>query len=265
MTPKLGSALLADNVTVEDLESGLESHRTLANVTRKEAFIALNMVPHLGPVRLRRLLDIFGSPDRVLTAERNEFQGVDGLNRALIDSLVSWESVVDLQQELARIQEFGATVLTLDDAEYPALLREIHDPPTVLYIWGKLEARDHHAIGVVGSRRTTHYGLECAKKLSYQIAYSGLTVVSGLARGIDTACPPGRVSCKRPDCRCSGNGTAPFVSRRESSPGRKNRFLRRTGNRVLHGNDPRPSNFPDAESDYQRLGIWPAGGRGRHE
>ena len=88
-------------------------------MTRKEAFIALNMVPHLGPVRLRRLLEIFGSPDRVLTAGRNELQGVEGLNPALVDSLVSWESVVDLKQELARIQEFGATILTLDDAEYP--------------------------------------------------------------------------------------------------------------------------------------------------
>ena len=62
VTPRLGCALLADNMTIEDLESGLQSDRTIANVTRKEAFIALNMVPHLGPVRLRRLLDIFGSP-----------------------------------------------------------------------------------------------------------------------------------------------------------------------------------------------------------
>ena len=66
-------------------------------MTRKEAFIALNMVPHLGPVRLRRLLDIFDSPDRVLSAKRNELQAVDGLNQALIDSLASWESAVDLQ------------------------------------------------------------------------------------------------------------------------------------------------------------------------
>jgi DNA processing protein len=143
-------------------------------VTRKEAFIALNMVPHLGPVRLRRLLDMFGSPDRVLSAKRNELQGVDGLNQALIDSLASWESAVNLQQELARIREFEATVLTLEDADYPPLLREIHDPPTVLYVWGKLDPRDHHAVGVVGSRRTSHYGLECARKISYQIAYAVL-------------------------------------------------------------------------------------------
>ena len=156
-------------------------------MTRKEAFIALNMVPHLGPVRLRRLLDIFDSPERVLSAKRNELQNVDGLNQALIDSLASWESVVDLSQELTRIREFGATVLSFEDSDYPALLREIHDPPTILYVWGKIEPRDNHAIGVVGSRRTSHYGLECAKKISYQIAYAGLTVVSGLARGIDTA------------------------------------------------------------------------------
>jgi DNA processing protein len=142
-------------------------------VTRKEAFIALNMIPRLGPVRLRRLLEIFHSPDRLLSAKRSELQDIEGLNQDLIDSLVSWESVVDLQQELSRIHEFGATILTLEDADYPALLREIHDPPTVLYVWGNLELRDHHAVGVVGSRRTSHYGLECAKKISYQIAYAG--------------------------------------------------------------------------------------------
>jgi DNA processing protein len=175
-------------------------------VTRKEAFIALNMVPHLGPVHLRRLLDMFGSPERVLAAGRNELQGVEGLNQALIDSLVSWESVVNLQQELLQVEEHGATVLTLDDTAYPALLRQIHDPPTVLYIWGKLESRDHHAIGVVGSRRTTHYGLECAKKLSYQIAYSGLTVVSGLARGIDTAAHQGALAAKGRTVAVLGTG-----------------------------------------------------------
>jgi DNA processing protein len=97
-------------------------------------------------------------------------------------------------------------IVTLDDAEYPAMLRQIHDPPTVLYVWGKLEARDHHGIGVVGSRRTTHYGLECAKKLSYQIAYSGLTVVSGLARGIDTAAHQGALAAKGRTVAILGTG-----------------------------------------------------------
>ena len=175
-------------------------------MTRKEAFIALNMVPHLGPVRLRRLLDIFDSPERVLSAKRSEFHGIDGLNQVLIDSLVCWQSVVDLSQELARVDEFGATVVTLEDPNYPTLLREIHDPPTVLYVWGQLEPRDHHAIGVVGSRRTSHYGLECAKKISYQIAYAGLTVVSGLARGIDTASHQGALAAKGRTIAVLGTG-----------------------------------------------------------
>ena len=175
-------------------------------MTRKEAFIALNMVPHLGPVRLRRLLEIFGSPERLLSARRAELQGIDGLSQALVDSLSSWESVVDLTKELARIHDFGATVLTMEDAEYPALLREIHNPPTVLYVWGKLESRDHHAVGVVGSRRTSHYGLECAKKISYQIAYAGLTVVSGLARGIDTAAHQGALAAKGRTVAVLGTG-----------------------------------------------------------
>ena len=165
-------------------------------MTRKEAYIALNMVPHLGPVRLRRLLDTFESPERVLTAKRDDLKSVEGLSAPVVESLVSWESAVDLSQELRWVQEFGANIMTLDDPEYPRLLREIHDPPAVLYVWGQLIDKDHQAIGVVGSRRTSHYGVECAKKLSYQIAYAGLTVVSGLALGIDTAAHQGALAAK---------------------------------------------------------------------
>src|SRR6516165_11330192 len=154
------------------------------------------MVPRLGPVNVRRLLQAFGSPERVLTASRGELNAINGLTQEIVDAIGVWESLVDLQRELYQIEEFGAAVLTLDDQEYPTQLREIHDPPTALYVWGKLEARDRHAIGVVGSRRTSHYGLECAKKLSYQIAHAGLTVVSGLARGIDTAAHQGALAAK---------------------------------------------------------------------
>src|ERR1700688_1520031 len=114
------------------------------------------MVPHLGPVRLRRLLEVFGSPERVLSAKRNELQATDGVTQILVDSLANWESVVDLTLELARIREFGATILTLDDAEYPKLLREIHDPPTTLYVWGKVEPRDNQPPGVEGASRHFH-------------------------------------------------------------------------------------------------------------
>jgi DNA processing protein len=145
---------------------------------------------------LRRLLDIFDGPENVLGAKRHELERIDGLTRPLIDSLIQWESTIDLTGELALVEQFGASVVSLDDSDYPRLLREIHDPPTVLYVWGQLTERDQQAIGVVGSRRTSTYGLECAKKISYQIAYSGITVVSGLARGIDTAAHQGALAAK---------------------------------------------------------------------
>lgn len=164
------------------------------------------MVPRLGPVRLRRLLNIFGEPQRVLSASLRELKNVEGVGGEVAESVHKWESHVDLPAELQRIKDFGASVVTEEDSSYPKLLREIHDPPIVLYVWGKLDDRDHQAIGVVGSRKTTMYGLDCAKKLSYQLAYAGLTVVSGLARGIDTAAHQGALAAKGRTIAVIGSG-----------------------------------------------------------
>ena len=114
--------------------------------------------------------------------------------------------MVDLPAELERIREFGAKVITQESPLYPRQLREIHAPPIVLYVWGELTERDQHAIGVIGSRRTTHYGTESAKKLSYQLAYAGLTVISGLARGIDTAAHQGALAAKGRTIAVIGSG-----------------------------------------------------------
>ena len=97
-------------------------------------------------------------------------------------------------------------VITAQSPAYPRQLREIHAPPIVLYVWGELTERDQHAIGVIGSRRTTHYGTESAKKLSYQLAYAGLTVISGLARGIDTAAHQGALAAKGRTIAVIGSG-----------------------------------------------------------
>src|SRR5205807_10267038 len=118
----------------------------------------------------------------------------------------NWESIVDLPGELKRIKDFGATVITQTSTEYPKPLREIHAPPIVLYVWGEIQERDHHALGIIGSRHTTHYGSEAAKKLAYQLAYAGLTVISGLARGIDTAAHQGALAAKGRTVAVIGSG-----------------------------------------------------------
>lgn len=171
-----------------------------------EARIALNMLPTMGPVRLRKLLEVFETPERILSAKRGALRAIDGIGNEVAEQIANWESTVDLSAELERIREFGAEVITAESPTYPRQLREIHAPPIVLYVWGELTERDQHAIGVIGSRRTSHYGAECAKKLSYQLAYAGLTVISGLARGIDTAAHQGALAAKGRTIAVIGSG-----------------------------------------------------------
>jgi DNA processing protein len=171
-----------------------------------EACIALNMLRLMGPVRLRKLLEVFGAPENVLMAKCDQLRRIDGIGRDVAEEIVNWESKVDLPAELQRIRDFGARAITSESPEYPRSLREIHAPPIVLYVWGEIEERDHHAVGIIGARRTTHYGSESAKKLAYQLAYAGLTIVSGLARGIDTAAHQGALAAKGRTIAVIGSG-----------------------------------------------------------
>ena len=162
----------------------------------REALVALNMIEHVGPVRVRQLLEHFGDAPAILSASRNQLQHVRGIGEETAEAISHWEKTAGLADELKRIAESGCRVLTQNDAEYPELLRQIYDPPIVLYVKGELSAKDKNAVGMVGSRQTTHYGIETARKLAYQLAYVGVTVVSGGARGIDTAAHQGALAAK---------------------------------------------------------------------
>ena len=160
----------------------------------REALVALNLIDHVGPVRVRQLLEHFGEPPAILGASRAQLLQARGIGPETADAIASWEKTVDLAGELKRITEFGCHVLIPADPEYPPLLRQIYDPPIVLYVRGRLSEKDRNAVAMVGSRMTTHYGIESARKLAYQLAYVGVTVVSGGARGIDTAAHQGALS-----------------------------------------------------------------------
>ena len=166
------------------------------------------MLPTVGPVRLRKLLQVFQEPQQILAAQRTDLRQVEGIGSEVADQISNWQSTIDLSAELQRIRDFGATVITQQSPAYPRPLREIHAPPIVLYVWGELHERDHHAVGVIGARRTTHYGMESAKKLAFQLAYAGLTVISGLARGIDTAAHQGALAAKGRTIAVIGSGLA---------------------------------------------------------
>jgi DNA processing protein len=165
-------------------------------MTSREAYIALNMVDGVGPIRVRALRDRFGEAQAILGASKTDLMQVEGVGEEVARSITGWREKVDLDAELQRIEKSGVHVVCRDDAEYPKNLREIYDPPLVLYVKGTLTERDALAIAVVGSRRTTLYGQEMARKLAFQLARVGVTVVSGLARGIDTAAHNGALQAK---------------------------------------------------------------------
>ncbi len=172
----------------------------------REALIALNLIEGVGPVRVRQLLAHFGEAPAILQASKTQLQQVRGIGEDTAANISNWEKSVDLAGELKRIAEYGCHVLISSDENYPALLREIYDPPVVLYVKGELTAKDKNAVALVGSRMTTHYGIETARKLAYQLAYVGVTVVSGGARGIDTAGHQGALAAKGRTIAVLGTG-----------------------------------------------------------
>ncbi len=172
----------------------------------REALVALNLVEGVGPVRVRQMLEHFGDAAAILRASRQELLRVKGIGEDTAEAVANWEKNIDLPAELKRIADFGCRLVVQGDPEYPALLREIYDPPVVLYVKGELLARDKNSVAIVGSRMTTHYGIEVARKLAYQLAYLGVTVVSGGARGIDSAAHQGALAAKGRTIAVLGTG-----------------------------------------------------------
>ncbi len=171
-----------------------------------EAIVALNLLPKIGPVRVRRLLESFGDPVSILSAPKDRLMRVDGIGEETAKILHGWQDHADPSAEVAEAKERGIAIVTQEDADYPAPLRDAYDPPLLLYVWGKLEARDRHSIGVVGSRRATIYGTRATKKISYQLAQAGFTIISGLARGIDTAAHEAAVAANGRTIAVIGSG-----------------------------------------------------------
>jgi DNA processing protein len=149
--------------------------------------LRLTLVPGAGPLSCRALLEHFGSAGAVFDAPNAALREVHGVGPKLAGKLAAARREIDPRDELEACRRAGVSLVFHDDEGYPAALREIPDPPPVLYVRGSLEPTDALAIGVVGSRHATPYGLRCAERLAQGLARVGLTVVSGLARGIDAA------------------------------------------------------------------------------
>ena len=150
-------------------------------------WVELNMTPGIGPRAAAKLLERFGSAGAVYTATRSELEHLR-LPPEAVDTIIARDLQADAETEMDAVRQLGGDILLLDDGVYPSSLREIYDPPIVLYVKGAWsECLDQPCIGVVGSRRCSTYGQNAAMMLARDLAARGVTVVSGFARGIDAA------------------------------------------------------------------------------
>ena len=151
-----------------------------------KSLIHLNLIPGIGNHTIRRLLAAFGSAEKSLAATSEELAQIDGLTPDVRQQLIDGRSRAPLAQELELIEQHQCHIVTLNDESYPPLLKQISDPPVLLYITGQLPIVDTLSVAIVGSRSPTEYGKTISQQLSHQLAARGITVVSGFARGIDT-------------------------------------------------------------------------------
>ncbi len=163
-------------------------------LTERQAFQVLNALPNIGPVTLNRLLgELGGDPRAVFDTPAKRLESVKGVGPVISATIASWREHFSLEREEERMAKSGVDFITARDPGYPKLLKEINDPPIGMYRKGRYEF-DHPCVAIVGSRRTTLYGMATAKKLGAELARLGFCVVSGLARGIDTAAHEGALS-----------------------------------------------------------------------
>lgn len=152
----------------------------------KKYWVGFNLVKGIGPARFRVLLDKFEDAEKAWQAPRKELEDI-GLHPKLIDNLLLVKQSAVLEHTWEKIQQAGFNVFTWDDLDYPRSLKEIDQSPPVIYVLGNLQEEDHPAIAIVGTRRITQYGRQVTKELATELAIRGVTVVSGLARGVDAA------------------------------------------------------------------------------
>jgi DNA processing protein len=207
-------------------------------------WLALALTPGLGPTRIRKLVEQFGSAERVFQASLTELEAT-GMQAVSAQSLATGKSVELAQQEIAKAAEVGAKIIALDDPAYPPRLREIYDPPVVLFVRGKVEVLAKPGIAMVGTRHPTPYGLGMAERLAKDLAARGLVILSGMARGVDTASHRGAISANGETVAVFGTGIDVMYPKENS---RLAEQILALGGALISefpiGTFPAPQNFP---------------------
>lgn len=148
--------------------------------------LRLSSVPRIGPHKIRSLISYFGNPGDVLDASPRELMKVKGIDKKLATNIASHQGEGFAREQLKRLNATNGRIVTIWDKEYPDLLKKIYDPPALLYVLGSFHPEDRNSVAIVGTRHPTQYGKQVAETLTRDLARLGITIPSGLARGIDT-------------------------------------------------------------------------------
>lgn len=170
----------------------------MQKVVPQEACLIANAIPHVGPITWKRIIDYYGlelSPEAVFELTERQLRAVQGVGDVVARSILNWSMHFDIEKEKQKMNETGVCFLSQCDDEYPEYLKQIDDAPIGLYAKGNLSVVKR-TIAIVGSRRATLYGMTVAKKLAKELARMGFCIVSGLARGVDTAAHEGALEGK---------------------------------------------------------------------
>ena len=154
--------------------------------------ILLNTIEEFGFKKLENLLKVFADTSRILNAKKSELLAIGGINETLAEKIVNLDKE-KLSKELRLMEREGVSAISIFDDEYPDNLKNIYSPPIILYVKGEIKPEDADAVAIVGTRRPSYYGVSICEKLASQLASKGITVISGLARGIDTIAHKGAI------------------------------------------------------------------------
>ena len=159
-------------------------------------WIGLSSIPGVGRTTFRKIVHRFGSPEQLLAATDEELTKSAGLSEKVVKGIHEFPWRAQAEQEIDRAHDAGVAVITLEDPAYPERLRNTNDPPLYLYAKGDVSVLNGQAVAIVGTRTPTYYGLSVTHRIAYGLASAGLTVVSGMARGIDTRAHKGALAAK---------------------------------------------------------------------
>lgn len=180
--------------------------RNIKTLENKKYWIWLSLIKRLGNKRKQKLLRIYKTPEKIYALERKEIIKIKGFNEVLATAILDKEIREKLDTYMERMKKESVNIITIEDKEYPQILKNIYDYPISLYIKGNSKILNKLSIGIVGCREASAYGIKVAQYFSYHLAKEGINIVSGLAKGIDSYSHIGAINAKGTTIGVIGSG-----------------------------------------------------------